>query len=176
MNKFQYIVYFIAHCIAGVFLLALSQNVTAQDSATFATKSLKPETALKAAQATLESCRKLGAQIAVAVVDRAGITQVMLRDRFAGAHTPDTATNKAWTAVTFKTNTTLLGKETEPGKEASGIRHLPRVIVVGGGMMIESGAGALLGGIGVSGAPGGAMDDTCAKAGIKAIADDISFE
>jgi uncharacterized protein GlcG (DUF336 family) len=40
--------------------------------------------------------------------------------------------------------------------------------------MIEAG-GALLGGIGVSGAPGGAMDEACAQAGIKAIADDLEF-
>jgi uncharacterized protein GlcG (DUF336 family) len=40
--------------------------------------------------------------------------------------------------------------------------------------MIE-GAGSLLGGIGVSGAPGGEADEACAKAGIKAVADDLEF-
>jgi uncharacterized protein GlcG (DUF336 family) len=149
---------------------------TVNESVTFTTKTLKPEVALKAAQAALESCRKSGFQVAVAVVDRSGLTQVMLRDRFAGAHTPDTATNKAWTAVTFKASTLQLMKDTEPGKDASGIRQLPRVVAVGGGVMIESGSGSMLGGIGVSGAPGGAADDVCAKAGIKAISDDISFE
>lgn len=160
-------------------LLILSTLSTTQvlaDDATFTTKSLKPEMALKVAQAALESCRKSGFQVAVAVVDRAGLTQVMLRDRFAGAHTADTATNKAWTAVTFRTNTSDLAKESEAGKDANGIRHLPRVIVVGGGVMIESGTGSLVGGVGVSGAPGGPSDEVCAKAGIKAIADAISFE
>ena len=46
-------------------------------------KSLTPETALVAAKAALEACRKQGYQVGVAVVDRAGITQVFLRDRFA---------------------------------------------------------------------------------------------
>jgi uncharacterized protein GlcG (DUF336 family) len=41
-------------------------------------------------------------------------------------------------------------------------------------LMIEA-AGALLGGIGVSGAPGGKEDDACAAAGIAAIRDDIEF-
>jgi uncharacterized protein GlcG (DUF336 family) len=41
-------------------------------------------------------------------------------------------------------------------------------------MMIE-GAGALLGGIGVSGAPGGDRDDVCAKAGIAVIQSDLDF-
>jgi uncharacterized protein GlcG (DUF336 family) len=40
--------------------------------------------------------------------------------------------------------------------------------------MIE-GAGSLLGGIGVSGAPGGERDDACADAGIAAIRDAIEF-
>ncbi len=43
-----------------------------------------------------------------------------------------------------------------------------------GGLVIESG-GTLLGGIGVSGAPGGEADDTCARAGILAIADALEF-
>lgn len=157
-------------------LSALNTTQVLADDATFTTKSLKPEMALKVAQAALESCRKSGFQVAVAVVDRAGLTQVMLRDRFAGAHTPDTATNKAWTAVSFRTNTSALAKETEAGKDASGIRNLPRVVVVGGGVMIESGTGSLIGGVGVSGAPGGPADEVCAKAGIKAIADAINFE
>jgi uncharacterized protein GlcG (DUF336 family) len=165
-------------CVAAIPLFCSSAfaQSAANESATFTTKTLKPEVALKAAQAALDSCRKSGFQVAVAIVDRGGLTQVMLRDRFAGAHTPDTAVNKAWTAVTFRTNTLQLAKDTEPGKEASGIRQLPRVVAVGGGVMIESGTGSLLGGIGVSGAPGGAADDVCAKAGIKAISDDISFE
>jgi len=50
----------------------------------------------------------------------------------------------------------------------------PRVTAVAGGMMIE-GAGTLVGGIGVSGAPGGGLDDVCASAGIRAIQDSLDF-
>ena len=87
--------------------------------ATFTTKSLTPETALKAAQSALAKCRADGFQVAVAVVDRAGIPQVLLRDRFAGAHTPDYAVNKAWTAVSFRTNTTELERSTRAGQPMS---------------------------------------------------------
>ena len=146
----------------------------AADETTFSVKLLTPETALKAAQAALAKCRKDGFQTAVAVVDRAGVLQVLLRDRFAGAHTPEMATSKAWTAASFKQSTTSLAAETQPGKSMSGIRQLPRVIAVGGGLPIEA-AGNLLGAIAVSGAPGGDADDACAKAGIKAIAEDIEF-
>ena len=42
-------------------------------------------------------------------------------------------------------------------------------------MMIRA-KGVLLGGIGVSGAPGGDQDDVCAKAGLAAIVDAIELE
>lgn len=145
----------------------------AQD-ATFPIRSLTPETALKAASAALEHCRKLGYQVAVAVVDRGGITQVLLRDRFAGPHTVDVSTNKAWTAASFRTPTRDVAMETQPGRPMSGLRTHPRVLAAGGGLLIEA-SGSSLGGIGVSGAPNGDADDACAAAGIKAIADAIEF-
>lgn len=137
-------------------------------------KLLTPDTALKAAQAALKKCRDSGFQAAVAVVDRMGVTQVILRDRYAGAHTPRTARAKAYTAVSFRTNTSELAEATQPGRPASGVRDVPGVVALGGGLMIEAG-GSLLGAIGVSGAPGGKEDDTCAAAGIAAIRDDIEF-
>jgi len=142
--------------------------------ATYSVKLLKPETALKAAQAALARCRASGYQVAVAVTDRMGVVQVLLRDRFAGPHTPDMASAKAYTAVSFRTNTTELAEATQAGKPQSGIRHRPGVAAVGGGMMIEAG-GSLLGAIGVSGAPGGREDDACAAAGIAAIRDELEL-
>jgi uncharacterized protein GlcG (DUF336 family) len=154
-------------------LLGLAGAALAQQ-AIFQTKSLTPETALVAAKAALESCRKQGYQVAVAVVDRAGVTQVVLRDRFAGAHTPEIAANKAWTAASFRTSTKELAADTQPGRPMSGIRNLPRLLAAGGGLVIEAG-GTTLGAIGVSGGPGGDADEACAQAGIKAIADAIEF-
>jgi uncharacterized protein GlcG (DUF336 family) len=141
---------------------------------TYTSRALTPETALTAARAALEHCRKSGWQAAVAVVDRAGLTQVLLRDRFAGAHTIDGAMNKAWTAASFRTPTQLLAADTQPGKPMSGVRALPRVFAGGGGLVIEAG-GQTLGAIAVSGAPGGEADEQCAAAGLKAIADQIEF-
>jgi uncharacterized protein GlcG (DUF336 family) len=153
--------------------LAFASVAVAAD-ATFTTKNLTPETALKAAQAALAKCRAEGFQATVVVVDRSGITQVLLRDRFAAPHTVDTATRKAVTAVNFRMNTAALDRESQPGKPSAGIRALPGVAALAGGMVIEAG-GSLLGGIGVSGAPGPPNDDVCAAAGLKAIADDLEF-
>lgn len=159
--------------ILTVGLLAWASQVCAQD-AVFSTKSLTPETALTAARAALEACRKQGFQVAVAVVDRTGTTQVLLRDRFAGSHTVDVATNKAWTAASFRTSTATMAVETQAGKPQSGIRAHPRFMGVAGGLTIE-GAGSMLGAIGVSGAPGGEADEACARVGIAAITEAIDL-
>ena len=156
------------------FILALCWTCLARAEGTFSVKVLTPETALKAAQAALAKCRAGGYQATIAVVDRMGVVQVLLRDRFAGPHTPDMAIAKAYTAASFRTNTTELAEATQPGRPQSGIRNRPGVAAVGGGMIIEAG-GSLLGGIGVSGAPGGKEDDLCAAAGIEAIREDIEL-
>jgi uncharacterized protein GlcG (DUF336 family) len=160
---------------AGFAVLALLAAGASAQQATFGSKSMTPETALAAARTALEHCRGQGYQVAVAVVDRAGLLQVLLRDRFAGAHTVEVATDKAWTAASFRIPSGALGVETQAGKPMSGIRSVPRVLAIGGGLPIDSG-GTLVGAIGVSGAPGGEADDACAKAGIDKIADSLEFQ
>ncbi len=153
---------------------ALAAGSAPGQDATFTVKMMTPEAALKAAQAALKRCRDDGYQVTVAVVDRSGLTQVVLRDRFAGPHTVEMAVDKAWTAVSFRTPTGDFAKATQPGSPQSAIRHRPRVAAVAGGLLIESG-GALVGGIGVSGAPGGDRDEVCARAGLDAIRDSLEF-
>lgn len=163
-----------SHLLAATVAAAAVFSSSVHAEGTYTTQALTPETALKAAVAAMEACRKDGYQVAVAVVDRGGNVQALLRDRYAGPHTPDTATGKAWTAVSFRQDTSALVELTSAGKPSAGIRELPGVVMVGGGMKIEA-AGSIVAGIGVSGAPGGDLDDVCARAGIAAIADDVSF-
>ena len=159
-----------------VLLAASASGALAQPaSSTFSVKLLTPETALAAARAAFDDCRRQGYQVSVAVVDRFGILQVLLRDRFAGAHTVSVASDKAWTAASFRIASAALGEETQPGKPMSALRAHPRVLAAGGGLVIEGG-GALLGAIGVSGAPGGDADDSCARAGIRAITDALELQ
>jgi uncharacterized protein GlcG (DUF336 family) len=160
--------------IVAAALVVAAAAAPAQDRGTYAVRHLLPETAIKAARAALEDCRKRGYQVAVAVVDRSGVAQAMMRDRFAGPHTPETAIDKGWTAISFRTNTLEFAAETQAGRPSSGIRMRPNVVAVGGGVLIEAG-GSVVGAIGVSGAPTGEADDLCAKAGIAAIRDDIEL-
>ena len=137
-------------------------------------KSLSPAMALELAQAALANCQQRGFQVAIAVVDRSGVIQAVLRDRYAGPHTPATASGKAWTAATFRNSTSNLFAISQPGMMQAGIRNLPGAVIIGGGLVVESG-GSLVGAIGVSGAPGGDADEACAKAGIEAIQSKLDF-
>lgn len=154
--------------------LALNGASAEEEAALVTYQTLSPETAQALAEATLDACRKEGYQVAVSVVDRAGVPQVMLRDRYAGAHTPDTATRKAWTAVSFRTDTLTLADVTQPGKLQSGVRNVTHALMIGGGVPVEV-AGSLVGAVGVSGAPDGKLDDDCARAGLAAIEDKLAF-
>jgi uncharacterized protein GlcG (DUF336 family) len=135
---------------------------------------MKPALALDLAQATLKACRAAGFQVAVAVVDRAGVVQVILRDQLAGAHTPETARRKAWTAASFRTDTLTMMEETQAGKMQSGVRFVSEAMMIGGGIPVTT-AGTLVGAVGVSGAPGGDEDQKCAQAGIDAIEEKLMF-
>jgi len=155
-------------------MLTFATAAACAQGATYTVRLLTPETALKATLAALEDCRKRGYQVAVAVVDRSGVAQTMLRDRFAGPHTVSTAINKGYTAISFRTDTLELAKQTQPGMPSSGVRAIPNVVALGGGVLVQAG-GTTLGAIGISGAPTGEADEACARAGIAAIRDDIEL-
>lgn len=155
---------------------AAALPAAAEDDGAFVTfQALKPEVAQQMAEAALLHCRAEGYQVGVTVTDRFGVPQVFLRDRFAGAHVYETSRRKAWTAVSFRTNTTDLAEATRAGETASAIRHLTEALPLGGGIVVYEGGGGVVAGIGVSGAPTPLLDDDCAEAGIAAIEDQIAF-
>ncbi len=153
----------------------LANSALAADQMTAQATSLTTTAASKIAQAALSECQKGGYLVAVAVVDRSGVPLALLRDNLAGPHTPQTAIGKAWTAVSFRNNTSNLVDMSAPGKPSAGIRDIPGVVALGGGVTISA-RGILLGAVGVSGAPGGHLDDACGNAGIKAIQASLELE
>ena len=158
----------------GAALAALLASPLAAQETLVTFKMLAPDVALRMAQAALESCRADNYQVAVAVVDRMGVTQVMLRDRFAGAHTPDSAARKAATAVSFRSDTLTLAGNSTSDSPHSGARFLDGILMLGGGIPVSA-AGSVVGGIGVAGAPTSSADHACAQAGIDAVLDDLEL-
>ncbi|MDI3469005.1 MAG: hypothetical protein OJF62_001068 [Pseudolabrys sp.] len=141
------------------------------DSALVTYKSIAPDTALELAEAALKKCRADGYQVAVIVLDRFGAPLVGLRDRYASLGAWDIATGKAWTAINFGRDTSVLIKD---GNITPALARAPRVMLSAGGVIIEA-AGSIIGGVGVAGAPGGDKDEACAKAGLDAVRDKLDF-
>ncbi len=148
--------------------------VAAEDYELVEFKTLSPDTAVAIAQGALGACRDKGFQVAVAVVDRMGVPQAMIRDRYAGAHTPDTAVRKAWTAVSFREDTLSLSDNTGGDSPQGGARQITGALMLGGGIPVEV-AGSVVGGVGISGAPSGADDHACALAGVEAVLAELEF-
>jgi uncharacterized protein GlcG (DUF336 family) len=129
------------------------------------------EVAEKLARATIAECRAKGLQIAVTVVDRVGIPQVMLRDVLAPDLTVRISDRKAYTALMFNTPTSQLGDRF--GGPHSFAKD-ERLVLSAGGLPISAG-GVTLGGVGVSGSPSGETDEECAKAGLDAVTEDLEM-
>jgi uncharacterized protein GlcG (DUF336 family) len=163
----------LALCLAGGCGLTSAQAADAEP--TWTQKIITPEFALKAAEAAKTECSKHGWPITVAVTDPSGLPLVVLRDRLAGWHTYEVAIGKARTAVSWRTATSAVAANvTKPDSAEKAIMSQPGVVMIGGGLPIEA-AGAMVGAIGVSGAPGGENDDICGKAGIAAIQGDLDL-
>ncbi|HXQ05154.1 MAG TPA: heme-binding protein [Bradyrhizobium sp.] len=79
-------------------------------------------------------------------------------------HTLEFARMKAYTARTRNRTSLQTMKLLEDPANAF-IRQIPNVVGVGGGVPIKAGS-ETIGGVGVSGAPGGEKDEVCANAGL----------
>lgn len=164
--------------LAGLIVLAGTQ-ATADTPPLVAFNSLSIEMADRAAWSALEDCRERGYSVAVAVVDRGGNVQALLRDNLAGPHTVETAIRKAWTANSFRQATSDLAVMLRDGRIPDQVQNNPGVLLVGGGLPIEA-KGRIVGAVGVSGAPPGkseadSHDHACAKAGIGAVQVELEF-
>ncbi|MEW8624128.1 MAG: heme-binding protein [Candidatus Thiodiazotropha sp.] len=160
-------------------LCLLAQPAFAENDSLYTSRSLSLELASKAADGAIKACRKQGYSVAVAVVDRGGNVTALLRDRFAGPHTIETAIRKAWTANSFRQSTAVLAGMLKEGRIPDQVQHNPGALLVGGGLVITA-QGETLGGIGVSGAPPGtserdSIDGACAEAGLETIWEDLEL-
>jgi uncharacterized protein GlcG (DUF336 family) len=128
-------------------------------------KRLTLDMAYRIAHATLESCRGEGVNVAVTVVDRGGHPQVVLRDTLAMDLTLEISKQKAYTAMSFNAPLSQLeDRFTKPFQ----VGKVQGIVFSAGGLPIHV-AGSIVGGVGVSGAPSGELDERCAAAGLEAV-------
>jgi uncharacterized protein GlcG (DUF336 family) len=120
-------------------------------------------------QGAIEQCTKDGYKVSVTIVDKGGNVAAQIRGDGTAPHTMDFSRLKAYTARTRNQTSLQTMKMLEDPANAF-IRQIPGVVGVGGGVPIRAGT-EVIGGVGVSGAPGGEKDEVCANAGIAKVAD-----
>jgi uncharacterized protein GlcG (DUF336 family) len=120
-------------------------------------------------QGALEQCTKDGYKVSVTIVDKGGNVAASIRGDGTGPHTMEFSRLKAYTARTRNQTSLQTMKLLEDPANAF-IRQIPGVVGVGGGVPIRAG-NETIGGVGVSGAPGGEKDEVCANAGLATVAD-----
>ena len=155
--------------VAIVAAALASVPAAAEDNMIIQVKRMSMDTANTIAKAAVEACREKGIQIGVTVVDRDGIPQAVLRDTIAPAITLPISKGKAYAAVMFNVPTSALSDRAN-----TPIGRVPGVVMSAGGVPIQVG-GALLAGVGVSGAPAGETDEECANAGVEAVQTDLEM-
>lgn len=157
--------------ILGLAAMGIVTAGSAWSQGVVSVKQMSAEVANGVAMAAVEQCRKDGFRVSVAIVDRAGNLQVLIRDNGAGPHTADTARRKAFTSASMGISTAEFATRVA-NPAAAGLKEISDVIPLAGALPIRAGSD-LLGGIGVGGAPGGDKDEACAKAGIEKYASQL---
>ena len=155
----------VALAAAGAFICA---SVSRAD--TLPTHRIPAALAAEAASEAVAACAKQGYRETAYVLDADGATIAALRGDGAGIHTLDSAHDKAYTSVSFKSDTIALAERAKGEDSIAPLAKLPHVMFFGGGVVIKLGD-EVIGSIGAAGAPGAKLDDACAKAGLDKIRD-----
>ncbi len=150
----------------------------AQPAATVWVRSIPLKLAQEAANAALNACEKQGAHPSVGVMDVFGDMKVMLIGDNASMLSQKALPKTMYLALMLPSSTATVYARPEPFGPpeigpSSGVfdRIAPgKTLDAPGSIPIKVGA-VVVGAIGVSGSPTGAMDDACAQAGIAKIAD-----
>lgn len=124
-------------------------------------KNLSLEFAEQLAQKAIQACSAKNYNVAVTVVDRAGVVKVVKRMDNAGPHTVEASRMKAYTALTTKSVTGDVMKSAQDNAGAQNMRDIPSFLLLGGGVPVKV-DNQTIGAIGIGGAPGGHLDQQCA--------------
>ena len=154
----------------GIAVIALALSAGSASAQELPTAPYLPlDMARKAADAAMQQCIADGYRVSVAIVERSGAVKVLLKGDGSGPHTAGSSTGKAFTSASMGRDTGGLADFIASNRAMDGLRDMdPRMVIQAGGLPIRIG-GALVGGIGVGGAPGGQLDIVCARAGLDAI-------
>ncbi|NHO19097.1 GlcG/HbpS family heme-binding protein [Acetobacter oeni] len=136
------------------------------------TQKLDWETAEKLAATAVRLCAQRGYSVTAAVVAPApsGHEQIVIKGDTVPLQSLSVSYRKAYTAFSygqaFDKNTTselIAAKLTGPSNGA--LNTVPEVLFILGGATLRKADGTVIGGLGISGAPGGEKDEACEQKG-----------
>jgi len=125
---------------------------------------------------SVAACAQKGYQVVAVVVDLDGVRQAVLRGDGAPIHSMDNAYYKAYTIASLglsrKEETTKQIADRMAKNPPTNVpqTQLPNVTYAQGAIAIMAG-GSTIGGLGVSGAPGGGLDEDCARTALAKVKD-----
>jgi uncharacterized protein GlcG (DUF336 family) len=154
--------------LAGLAAVALTASMAGAQ--TLPAHRIPSALAIEAASETVAACAKQGYHETAQVVDADGVVIATIRGDGVGAHSLDSAFDKAYTAASFKNDTIALGERAKGEDSIAPLAKLPHVMFFGGGVVVKLGD-ETVGAIGAAGAPGAKLDDACAHAGLEKIRD-----
>ena len=158
-------------------LLALGLAACMQASAAPALHVSRPDITLEGAKrlldATMDACHAEGKTLAAAVVDRSGNLVALQRDDSVGPHNTLAAQRKAYTALSTKTATGKLADNARANAKTLNLNTVSELLLLGGGIPLNAGT-AVIGALGVAGAGGPEMDESCAMTALARIFPPVS--
>lgn len=152
--------------ICTIVFTTLAFSICAQEITSEKTVSMKLANEL--ASAAVASCTSSGYNVVATVVDRSGYIKAVQRADNARPHAIDIAQRKAHTAAMLGYPTALLAENIQKGLTPASILNTPTFTSLLGGFPIKAGT-EVIGGIGVSGAPGGHLDTACVEVAMKLV-------
>jgi len=174
MNRMILILVSYCAALTGIAPSAPAQTVSQTTDYHYA---LPLNLALEAATEAVRVCAQRGYHVTATVLDMDGVPQVALRGDGATIHTAESSLDKAYTVVTLGPifNFDTSGKFfdlTKTSPYAPRLATMRNVMALPGAVAFKS-KDAIVGALGVGGAPGGDKDEVCAQAGVAKVADRI---
>ncbi|UQN08185.1 heme-binding protein [Deinococcus sp. QL22] len=136
------------------------QPVQLATTSTVTQTNLSLSAAVRMAQLAVQNCAQQGYNVTATVVDRAGITLAVARSENAGPHTVDASYRKAYTSASARNTTAGIAENIRANPASAELARLDRFLVLAGGAPVRVN-NAVVGAIGVGGAPSGAIDEKC---------------
>lgn len=142
-------------------------QVHAADSNLVSTQKLSWQVAEKLASEAVRVCAERGYSVTATVVDPSGHQQAVLKGDTVPLQSLSVSYRKAFTAFSYgqafnKNKISELVAAKLGGPDNGALNTVPEVLFIPGGVTLRKADNTVIGGLGVSGAPGGDKDEACA--------------